>query len=67
MVVGVQENFDVTEERFFFSSGSVSLFLSYPYVLHDIFFLKFHIYVLAYGICLSLSDLLVPCLELLKL
>ena len=42
-----------------FSSRSVSLFPSYPQVLHDLFFfLRFHIYVLAYSICFSLSDLL---------
>ena len=44
-----------------FSSRSASLFLSCPYVLHDHFFglfFRFHVYVLAYGICYSLSDLL---------
>ena len=42
-----------------FSSRSVSLFLSCPQVLHDhFFFFRFHIYVLAYCICFSLSDLI---------
>ena len=39
-------------------SMSASLFLSCPYVLQNLFFFSFHIYVLAYGICFSLSDLL---------
>ena len=41
-------------------STSVSLFLSCPQVLqnHFFFFFRFHIYVLAYSICFSLSDLL---------
>ena len=41
-------------------SMSVSLSLSYPQVLQNLFFffLSFHIYVLAYSICFSLSDLL---------
>ena len=41
-------------------STSASLFLSCPQVLqnHFFFFFRFHIYVLAYGICFSLSDLL---------
>ena len=47
-----------------FSSRSVSLFPSCPQVLHDHFFsfffsfFRFHIYVLVYSICFSLSDLL---------
>ena len=42
-----------------FSSRSVSLFPSCHEVLHDHFFpLRFRIYVLAYCICFSLSDLL---------
>ena len=40
-------------------SMSASLFLSYPQVLQNhFFFFRFHIYVLAYGICSSLSHLL---------
>ena len=40
-------------------STSASLFLSCPQVLQNhCFFLRFRIYVLAYGICFSLSDLL---------
>ena len=42
-----------------FSSSSAPLFLSCPQVLHNLFyFFRFHIYVLAYGICFPLSDLL---------
>ena len=41
-------------------STSASLFLSCPRFFRTIsfFFFRFHIYVLAYGICFSLSDLL---------
>ena len=45
-------------------SMSVSLFLSCPQVLQNYFFSfsRFHIYVLAYGICFSLSDLTSLCM-----
>ena len=39
-------------------SMSVSLLLSCPWVLQNPFFFRFHIYVLAYSICFSPSDLL---------
>ena len=40
-----------------FSIRSASLFLSCPQVLQNHFFFRLHIYVLAYVICFSLSDI----------